>query len=128
MKETKRTPGPWLRSGNLVYARNEHGLNSMDLRVHVHRSNGNGKTGAEAIAEEEANARLIAEAGTVHHETGLTPRQLAEQRRELLDALAELISIRDSDGDEWFGSGRLDDALADAREAIAKAAGRAVER
>jgi hypothetical protein len=29
-----------------------------------------------------ANADLIAEAGTVLHETGLTPRQLAEQRAE----------------------------------------------
>lgn len=27
-----------------------------------------------------ANARLIAEAGTVHHETGYTPRELLEQR------------------------------------------------
>lgn len=33
------------------------------------------------------NARLIAEAGTVLHETGLTPRQLAEQRAALLEAL-----------------------------------------
>ncbi len=30
---------------------------------------------------------LIAEAGTVHHETGLTPCQLAAQRDELLRAL-----------------------------------------
>lgn len=35
----------------------------------------------------EANARLIAEAGTVYHETGLTPRQLVEQRDGLLKAL-----------------------------------------
>lgn len=34
-----------------------------------------------------ANARLIAEAGTVHHETGLTPRQLAERVKELEVAL-----------------------------------------
>jgi hypothetical protein len=33
-----------------------------------------------------ANAALIAEAGTVHHETGKTPRQLA-------DALNELVSV-----------------------------------
>lgn len=31
-------------------------------------------------AEIAANARLIAEAGAVYHETGLTPRQLAEER------------------------------------------------
>lgn len=40
--------------------------------------------------EREALARLIAEAGTVLHETGLTPRQLAEQRAELLEALKRL--------------------------------------
>jgi hypothetical protein len=46
--------------------------------------------------EEEANARLIAEAGTVYHETGLTPRQLAEQRAELIDAL-ESVAVYGSD-------------------------------
>lgn len=35
----------------------------------------------------KANARLIAEAGTVYHETNLTPRQLAAQRDELLGAI-----------------------------------------
>lgn len=35
----------------------------------------------------DADARLIAEAGTVASETGLTPRQLADQRTYLLDAL-----------------------------------------
>lgn len=39
---------------------------------------------AEEIA---ANARLIAEAGTVTNETGKTPRQLLAQRDELLAAL-----------------------------------------
>lgn len=32
-------------------------------------------------------SRLIAEAGTVHHETGMTPRQLVEQRDALAAAL-----------------------------------------
>lgn len=31
----------------------------------------------------EANARLIAEAGTVHHETGLSPQQIRDQRDRL---------------------------------------------
>lgn len=39
------------------------------------------------INEAIANAKLFAEAGTVANETGLTPRQLAEQRAELLIAL-----------------------------------------
>lgn len=37
--------------------------------------------------QNEANATFIAESFTVAHETGLTPRQLAEQRDELLTAL-----------------------------------------
>jgi len=36
--------------------------------------------------EDKANAKLIAEAGTVTNECGLTPRQLLEQRNELLEA------------------------------------------
>lgn len=35
--------------------------------------------------EAQANAKLIAEAGTVTNETGYTPRQLAEQKAELLE-------------------------------------------
>lgn len=42
------------------------------------------------VAEMKANASLIAEAGTVLHETGLTPRQLAEERARLLEALRGL--------------------------------------
>lgn len=40
--------------------------------------------------ETEANAKLIVEAGNVANESGLTPRQLLEQRNEMLEAL------------EWF--------------------------
>jgi hypothetical protein len=39
--------------------------------------------------EARANVHLIAEAFTVAHETGLTPRQLAERCKELEAALAE---------------------------------------
>ena len=35
----------------------------------------------------KANAKLIAEAGTVTNETGFTPRQLADQKAKLLEAL-----------------------------------------
>lgn len=37
--------------------------------------------------QQKENAMLTQEAGTVYHETGLTPRQLAEQRDELLAML-----------------------------------------
>jgi hypothetical protein len=43
-------------------------------------------------ANPEDDARLIAEAGTVHHETGLTPRQLVERVKELEEALQGLAS------------------------------------
>ena len=61
-------------------------------------------------------ARLIAEAGTVATETGLTPRQLADQRAELLAAL-ECVMDRLVDRHE------KDDAAIQARAAIAKARG-----
>jgi hypothetical protein len=38
----------------------------------------------------KANAELIAEAGTVAHETGFSPRQLAEQRKILLAHIEKL--------------------------------------
>jgi len=38
---------------------------------------------ASRIAARDANAELIAESFTVAHETGLTPRQLAERCKEL---------------------------------------------
>mgnify|MGYP001605568307 CR=1 FL=1 len=40
--------------------------------------------------EQAFNARLIAEAGTVAHDTGLAPRQLADQRAELLAMLKDV--------------------------------------
>lgn len=42
---------------------------------------------AQEMPEDFDNAKLIAEAGTVANETGYTPRQLADQKADLLDAL-----------------------------------------
>lgn len=44
-------------------------------------------TESRTRGNEEANANLIADAFNVYGETSLTPRQLAEQRVELLEAL-----------------------------------------
>ena len=41
-------------------------------------------------SEQTGNANLISEVFNVHHETGLTPRQLLEQRDELRGALLEI--------------------------------------
>lgn len=51
-------------------------------------------------SEAVANSELLLEAGNVHHETGLTPRQLALQRGELLKALKyarRFVDVRDVD-------------------------------
>ena len=45
--------------------------------------------------EYEANAKLIAEAGTVANETGFTPRQLADQKAKLLEALNTVYDMID---------------------------------
>lgn len=45
---------------------------------------------------DEANAALIAEAGTVANETGLTPRQLAERVVELEGLLRRIVTEDDN--------------------------------
>ena len=40
---------------------------------------------------DKANAKLISEAGTVANETGKTPRKLADENKELLEALKDAI-------------------------------------
>lgn len=48
----------------------------------------------------DANARLIAEVGTVYHETGLTPRELAEQVKRQSIVLGTLVTLID-ESDQW---------------------------
>lgn len=118
MTQSKPTPGPWAlhpiagKSGRNKLALHAAGRRVCDISVFSD--------------EDSANARLIAEAGTVAHETGLTPRQLAEQRAELLDFARDVAGLDDgalTRADlnyfrslilEWRGS---------ARAALAKAEG-----
>lgn len=77
----KPTPGPWVMTeGKCIY------INAQvdgKRRFILQRSTGEGY-GINVEAEQvRADCRLIAEAGTVHHETGLTPRQLVERVKEL---------------------------------------------
>lgn len=69
-----------------------------------------------AVDEEtEANAQLIAEAGTVANETGLSPRELLEQRNELLKVFGSLPSnseIEKAALDRTPISRKLDDNIA----------------
>ena len=50
----------------------------------------------KAIPEMEANAELISEAFNVTNETGKTPRQLADENKELLEACKTLMTSIDS--------------------------------
>lgn len=83
----------------------------------------------------EASADLIAEAGTVHHETGLTPRQLVERVKELEKALSAYESARAGLFSHTLSNGvfnawgkahdcrALNDAHLQARAALAKCEG-----
>ena len=65
----------------------------------------------------ELDADLIAESGTIHHETGLTPRKLLEQRDDLQAALK--IAVTQNEHDMLMTG----DELRKARAAIDKVAG-----
>ena len=76
----KPTPGPWVARFNAA-ARPKQG-------VYTESHAGGLIADCWSLLEHrQADAELMAEAGNVYHETGLTPRQLLEQRDELLKAL-----------------------------------------
>ena len=72
----KPTPGPW----KVSFTRFSHIESSHGAVVAICQK-------LNSLVTLQDNARLIAEAGTVHHETGLTPRQLVERVKELEEAL-----------------------------------------
>ena len=89
MKTTaKPTPGPWSAGGtadgdpDAIVDPDGFELAYINQFASSH---GNG--------EHEANAALIAEAGTVYHETGLSPREILAQRDELLERLDTLTLV-----------------------------------
>ena len=81
----KPTPGPWVAVGS---------GGPWEQRISIRAAHW-GTVAAVGVdpslphwdGPQRANARLIAEAGTVAHETGLTPRQLVERVKELEEAL-----------------------------------------
>lgn len=85
MGEMKPTPGPWIA---VKYSAKRFGLGTagdgawMYLQTIYQDAD---------HPEMRANARLIAEAGTVFHNTGLSPVQLVEQRDELIAACKKLV-------------------------------------
>lgn len=74
--ETKISKGEWiLNRDNTITATHDRVLIAQICSA-----------GNNEIAQ-QANAQLIIEAGNVANETGKTPRQLAEENKELLEAL-----------------------------------------
>lgn len=77
----KPTPGPWSRG----YSVNGACCVWFDGHTEPHADMGENSTWIDC--ETVGNATLIADAGNVFHETGLTPRQLVQQRDALAAAL-----------------------------------------
>ena len=100
------TPGPWWLSVDMFHNKDEEdefywkrvysgGTYEDGENVDVAPARAYGSTKAEA----EANALLIAEAGTVLSETGKTPAQLAAENKIMLEAL----EYTDKQIDKVFG-------------------------
>jgi len=78
--------------------------------------------GFALTAEDRANAELIAEAFNITHETGRTPRQLAEDVKELRAAMLPLLAIVDRLHRDIYAPNESSDwkEQADARAILAK--------
>lgn len=122
MSEAKPTPGPWLthREGfSTIYIQASIGGGWVQEIAACGPTN-------EGGAQQEANARLIADAGTVFHTTGLTPSQLVERVKELESVLQAAIdcgmvptsSARDGGACKYSAQVRVADEI---REALSKA-------
>lgn len=75
MTDLRITPGPWTISGSIYDPNLVHAAIWADGESQ-YPTVASVMTGPHAAA----NAEFIAEAGTVAHETGLTPRELLDQR------------------------------------------------
>lgn len=123
-----QTPGPW----SIDAAGDVESQAVRRIAVVCTAATQDGWSGSDFATEarQRANARLIAEAGTVAHETGLTPRQLAEQRAELLEVVKKFIAWSEAEEDHkgttfWERVEMLRDLDDAAAAAIAKAEGAA---
>jgi hypothetical protein len=88
----KPTEGPWIL-GNENNSCAEVCLGDSDLVFSISRESS--YTGKMQISREEmlANVSLVMEAGTVYHETGLTPREILAQRDELRNLLWRIDAV-----------------------------------
>lgn len=133
MGEMKPTPGPWYVSEKAPQHRNlsvRYKTGDRDYPM-VAIAVVNGRYGDKhPFGTSLDNARLIVEAGTVFHNTGLSPVQLVEQRDELLAALRKMVAVHEYPADNllqpskeqlWISMANA--ALSMARAALAKCEG-----
>ena len=92
MEKFKGTKGDWSAKDKLVYRRDWRDLYEYGGKL------GGDKpiaslmgTGFYEKEEIEANAKLIADAGTTASKCGMMPSELLEQRNDLLEALQETV-------------------------------------
>ena len=124
------SPGEWWLTER-GHVRNKSGF-ICSLPI-VQRYEGQDKRYEKEKLERAANAQLFIEAGNVTSETGLTPRQLADQRAELLAVLVGLVEIIEKAGLRNLANGvqlgqvswlvKATDRVDDACAVIAKATG-----
>lgn len=118
---TSHTPGPWIDKSNALRGRiiGADGLTICAVASNCKRPS----------KEVLANMALIADAGTVAAETGLTPRQLADQRAELLKVVKLWQAFFDTMPKGQFAKvscdvGLMNEAFITTARAIAHAEGR----
>ena len=117
MSEIKPTPGPWAVA-RMTPCRVDTASGSISISW-----SSNNDSGARE-REAEANARLIAEAGTVFHNTGLSPVQLVEMVQELKAASKHCEDLLTShEINRVNGEELADTAIAMLRAALAKCEG-----
>ncbi|EZP51437.1 hypothetical protein [Delftia sp. RIT313] len=96
-------PGPWLSEGNWTYTLQHagwrRGEEQFENRLFAQVQPGRNSS----LAEANPIASLFAEAGNVFHETGLTPRQLVEQRDALLAEIEREYTELSDFQNEWHG-------------------------
>lgn len=82
----QHTQGEWEIRGNKIFIK---GCFNSVATIHVQKNYEERTFKPIVDIEAEANAKLIAEAGNVANQTGMTPMQILKQRNELLQALKD---------------------------------------
>ncbi len=121
-EKTKPTPGLWHTGGIF-------NPGTPDRYCSIWSNPKAGEQSGDQIAQyvRPEDAALICEAANLYHETGYTPRQLMQQRDELLAALERMLMHSKSCVSQLHPNEPLGDFnwIIQAKEAIAKATGAA---